>query len=181
MEKGSFFHGKGRWTVLWSSPREEGMGKRSLFLHMMQDLLLRLSASPPTCSLGVETEIYFNDSLKPNCIQPAIQRKEPPTCGSTTVRRALKASPKAQGRQTDCLFSAGPDSRDRCWLWSSAASWSGSKKTARESLCSSLHSPPSAQCDSCRWPLIPELPCSLDAHLQTLRPGAILGGGHTRF
>ena len=55
---------------------------------------------PPACSLGVETEIYFNDSLKPNCIQAAIQREEPPTCGSTTVRRALKASPKAQGRQT---------------------------------------------------------------------------------
>lgn len=32
--------------ALWSGPEEEGMGKRSLFLHMMQDLLLRLSASP---------------------------------------------------------------------------------------------------------------------------------------
>lgn len=25
-------------------------------------------------------------------------------------------------RQTDCLFSVGPDSRDRCWLRSSVAS-----------------------------------------------------------
>lgn len=55
---------------------------------------------PPACSLGVETEIYFNDSLMPNCIQAATQREEPPTCGGTTVRRALKAAPKAQGRQT---------------------------------------------------------------------------------
>lgn len=55
---------------------------------------------PLACLLGVETEIYFNDSLKPNCIQAAIQREEPPTCSSTTVRRALNASPKAQGRQT---------------------------------------------------------------------------------
>lgn len=68
-------------------------------------------SNPPACSLGVETEIYFNDSLKPNCIQAAIQREEPPTCGSTTVRRALKASPKTQGRQTVSFWwgqTAGP-------------------------------------------------------------------------
>lgn len=34
-------------------------------------------------------------------------------------------------RQTDCLFLVGPESRASCWLWSSVASWSGSKKQPR--------------------------------------------------
>lgn len=35
-------------------------------------------------------------------------------------------------RQTDCLFAVGPDSRARCWLWSSVTSWSGSKTRPRK-------------------------------------------------
>lgn len=35
-------------------------------------------------------------------------------------------------RQTDCLFSVGPDSGARCRLWSSVASWSGFKKQSRK-------------------------------------------------
>lgn len=69
----------------------------------------------PAWSLEVEMEIYFNDSLKPNCIQAAREREVPTTCGSTTVRRALKSLPET-ARQTNCLFSVGPDSRARCWL-----------------------------------------------------------------
>lgn len=83
-----------------AQPRGGGRGEaQPLPPHDARPAALTVSI-PLTCLLGVETEIYFNDSLKPNCIQAAIQREEPPTCGSTTVRRTLKASPKARGRQT---------------------------------------------------------------------------------
>lgn len=55
----------------------------------------------PAWSLEVEMEIYFNDSLKPNCIQAARERERIlPHVAVLQLGGLSKASLKPQGRQT---------------------------------------------------------------------------------